>query len=337
MLISSSSPWHRQQQQQPGRGGRGLLVMVECGFDTLMDSDAEIRSLATQLQVSYANCVGLVADAVMERWEERGAEEEEGRRASVLTLVAAETGGEHNAAAAATSACHRDDTERPLARDRHRAEAVRALAFAAGAAGEERCSHVSGNGKGMCVADGSEMGENEEDIAVLISKRSIRPVGLMFTSFKGRVAEAVGRDGGSANWALRTDELSFEQVAAAGGFGGLDSNPRRVIVLSPDAPEALTGAPDRDALYVIGGLCDYKRHKNATLDRAADANGHAAKASSNVAVEARRLPIEEIFGGSVSVNILTVNQAVEALVRADINGGDWAEALEVTLPSRKLR
>lgn len=112
-------------------------------------------------------------------------------------------------------------------------------------------------------------------------------------------------------------------------------------MLSPDAPEALAGAPDRDALYVVGGICDYKRHMNATLDCAASANdshdSSAGPSSSNVIVEARRLPIEETFQGSVSVNILTVNQAVEALVRADINGGDWAEALMATLPLRKLR
>ena len=156
----------------------------------------------------------------------------------------------------------------------------------------------------------------------------------MFTSFQGRVAEATGRDGGSKNWAVRTNELSFGRVAAGIGGGLSNSKPQRVIVLSPDAPEALAGAPDRDALYVVGGLCDYKRHMNATLDCAASAAGTS---SSSVVVEARRLPIEETFQGTVSVNILTVNQAVEALVRADINGGDWAEALTATLPSRKLR
>ena len=94
--------------------------------------------------------------------------------------------------------------------------------------------------------------------------------------------------------------------------------------MSPDAPDAIVDAPCRDDVFVVGGLCDYKRVTNATLDRAEAAG-----------VEARRLPIEEILG-PVSVNILTVNQTVEALCRADLNGGDWRAALEAVLPGRKL-
>jgi len=43
---------------------------------------------------------------------------------------------------------------------------------------------------------------------------------------------------------------------------------QRIIVLSPDAPEALLEAPSIYDVYVVGGLCDYKRIANATLDRA---------------------------------------------------------------------
>jgi Trm5-related predicted tRNA methylase len=96
-------------------------------------------------------------------------------------------------------------------------------------------------------------------------------------------------------------------------------------VLSPDAPECLTGAVRSDTVYVVGGLCDYKRIANATLDRAAAAN-----------VEARRLPLREAFGNNFSVNILTVNQTVDALCRAWHNGGDWADALGKALPKRKM-
>ena len=300
--MRSSSAWERRC---------GLRVLIECGFDKLMESEAEIKSLVTQLQLSYANCLGLVADAVLERWERAAmVQEEEGaevRSASTLLADNAYADQQH-------------DVGRPLAKDRHKAEAERILAFAA-----EDCRD-------------NDRDDHEASALHVSNIRSIKPVSLTFTSFQGRVAEATGRDGGSKNWAVRTNELSFGQVAAGIGGGLSNSKPQRVIVLSPDAPEALAGAPDRDALYVVGGLCDYKRHTNATLDCAASANDSAAgTSSSSVVVEARRLPIEESFQGTVSVNILTVNQAVEALVRADINGGDWAEALTATLPSRKLR
>ena len=327
----SPSAWREHTPHQEGKEGDsignkwacGLRVMIECGFDHLMDSEAEIRSLVTQLQLSYASCLGLVADAVLERWEElEGAEGAEERRA--LTVPAAPA-AEEDGTGDNTCADHEQDVRRPLAKDRHKAEAKRLLAFAS--------------------ADDDNFHENNRDdheASALheSNTRSIKPVSLMFTSFQGRVAEATGRDGGSKNWAVRTSELSFGRVAAGVGGGLSHSKPLRVVMLSPDAPEALAGAPDRDALYVVGGICDYKRHMNATLDCAASANDRhdssAGPSSSNVIVEARRLPIEETFQGSVSVNILTVNQAVEALVRADINGSDWAEALMATLPLRKL-
>ena len=323
--MASSSAWDSAQKGRGGGGGRGggLRVVIECGFDHLMDSEAEIKSLVTQLQLSYANCLGLVADAVLERWEqveeqveekEEGAEAEAGEKSALKSLAAEAEGAGDNACAD-----RQQDMGRPLAKERHKAEAKRALAFAAA---QRPCSESDQDG--------------DEISASPVSRTGIKPVSLMFTSFQGRVAEATGRDEGSKNWAVLMSELSFGQVAA--GIGSSDTEPLRVIVLSPDAPEALAGAPDRDALYVVGGICDYKRHMNASLDCAASANDSSTGTpSSNVVVGARRLPIEETFQGSVSVNILTVNQAVEALVRADINGGDWVEALTATLPLRKLR
>ena len=43
--------------------------------------------------------------------------------------------------------------------------------------------------------------------------------------------------------------------------------------------------PSADDIFVVGGLCDYKRIANATLDRAEAAG-----------VEVMRLPIEETLG-----------------------------------------
>ena len=55
-----------------------------------------------------------------------------------------------------------------------------------------------------------------------------------------------------------------------------------IIMMSPDAEEPLLSV-DPSAIYIIGGLCDYKRVQNATRDQAAAAG-----------VVARRLPIAEL-------------------------------------------
>ena len=151
------------------------------------------------------------------------------------------------------------------------------------------------------------------------------PPRLLFSSLHGRIAAALARDEGSAKWPVTTSAEPFREAAAAQTASGGARPIRRIVVLSPDAPTALTDPPSPEDVYVIGGLCDYKRIANATLDRA-EAFG----------VEARRLPIEETLGTNLNVNILTVNQTCECLFRARLNGGDWGEALSAVLPRRKL-
>ena len=153
------------------------------------------------------------------------------------------------------------------------------------------------------------------------------PPRLLFSSLDGRIAAALARDEGSARWPVTTSAEPFREAAAAQlRLCAKGTRPiRRIVVLSPDAPAALTDPPSPEDVYVIGGLCDYKRIANATLDRA-DAFG----------VDARRLPIEETLGTNLNVNILTVNQTCECLFRARLNGGDWADALRGVLPKRKM-
>ena len=150
------------------------------------------------------------------------------------------------------------------------------------------------------------------------------PPRLLFASLHGRIETALAKDGGSARWPVTTSPQPFADAAKAASNESM--NPiRNIVVMSPDARIALTEAPSPRDVYVIGGLCDYKRITNATLDRA-----EAFK------VTARRLPIEETLGTNLNVNILTVNQTAECLFRARLNHGDWAAALQDVLPKRKL-
>jgi hypothetical protein len=98
----------------------------------------------------------------------------------------------------------------------------------------------------------------------------------------------------------------------------------RVVVLSPDAADVLDEVRE-DCVYVIGGLCDYKRIANVTCRRAEARGARAA-----------RLPISEVFGLGNRIDILTVNQVITAL--HDVaNGCSWADALRRAMPARKLR
>ena len=98
-----------------------------------------------------------------------------------------------------------------------------------------------------------------------------------------------------------------------------------IVVLSPDAEQPLLNI-DPASIYVIGGLCDYKRIANATRGRAADRN-----------ISCRRLPMREALHARLAVEILTVDQVTVALLEAANNGCDWAQALQCAVPARKLR
>lgn len=140
----------------------------------------------------------------------------------------------------------------------------------------------------------------------------------------------IDKAGGAEKWPVPRLEPSFAEalpaVCSPAEDGAARGTPVRIVVMSPDAEEPLREVA-KDAVYVVGGLCDYKRSVQTTL------NG--ARASG---VCARRLPLAETLGASVpSVTILTVDQCVAALHLAHANGGDWGAALRAALPQRKLR
>ena len=273
-------------------GVGGLRIIIDLGMESLMN-DAELKSLVTQVQLSYAAVLRRTVDEIIRRAQPRPSTDPE----------------------------FTNETSSPSADASARCASARLRAAAAAALAVETAGH------------------------------SCAPARLMLSSLDGRAEVALRRDAGSAAWPVRASKEMFEVAARRAVSGedpgaapeGSDSsevsgvdvatrrNPSdavrglRIVVMSPDAECALEGAPVRDAVYVVGGLCDYRRIANATLDRAEAAG-----------VEARRLPIEETFGANFSVNILTVNQTVEALCRAGLNGGDWEDALRGVLPARKM-
>ena len=271
-------------------GAHGLRVVIDLGMQELM-CDAERRSLVTQLQLSYADPLRLAVDAV-----EKASAPDASSRSSSLALERASDG---SGSSASTSS------------QRHRA---------------------------LEKADDA-LGRFERSPATR----------LLFSSLSGVFESVLANDEGSARWSVRRSARRFDEAVAevntkntkntkesADDESSDDAVPttpfRRnsIVVLSPDADATfpLHEPLDTRAIYVVGGLCDYRRVEGATLRRAAAATGD---------VVAKRLPIEDAFGTNASVNILTVNQTVEILSRVARNGGDWRAALLETLPERKLR
>ena len=282
----------REHMQAPwdDDGAHGLRVVIDLGMQELM-CDAERRSLVTQLQLSYADPLRLAVDAV----EKASAPDASSRSSRAL-----ERSHDGSFSSASTSS------------QRHRA---------------------------LEKADDA-LGRFERSPATR----------LLFSSLSGVFESVLANDEGSARWSVRRSARRFDEaIAELPGAGASAENTKEsafprddffavprsfrrnsIVVLSPDADATfpLHEPLDTRAIYVVGGLCDYRRVEGATLRRAAAASGD---------VVAKRLPIEDAFGTNASVNILTVNQTVEILSRVARNGGDWRAALLETLPERKLR
>lgn len=280
----------REHMQAPwdDDGAHGLRVVIDLGMQELM-CDAERRSLVTQLQLSYADPLRLAVDAV----EKASAPDASSRSSRALERSS-------DGSSASTSS------------QRHRA---------------------------LEKADDA-LGRFERSPATR----------LLFSSLSGVFESVLANDEGSARWSVRRSARRFDEAIAEVNAKNTKNTKesafppphdffavpqdvfRRnsIVVLSPDADATfpLHEPLDTRAIYVVGGLCDYRRVEGATLRRAAAATGD---------VVAKRLPIEDAFGTNASVNILTVNQTVEILSRVARNGGDWRAALLETLPERKLR
>ncbi|KAI8474675.1 MAG: hypothetical protein J3K34DRAFT_517988 [Monoraphidium minutum] len=162
------------------------------------------------------------------------------------------------------------------------------------------------------------------EIAMGLNRRSERPLALTLTSFRGALAAFCDHNGAAA-WPIARHEGHVADVFA--------SERSNLVMLSPDAPDALDGPLDSAAVYVIGGIVDKSVVKGLSL-------GWAAAAG----VRAARLPVREYaddlgmaFGGANKTPVLSISDVVVALLEAGRTGGDWAAALGAALPERVRR
>jgi tRNA (guanine9-N1)-methyltransferase len=144
-----------------------------------------------------------------------------------------------------------------------------------------------------------------------LDRRSPTPLPLFFTSFGGRVADALERISGVAQW----------PVGRRAGPYWREFSGASVVVLSADATEVLS-ALEPGAVYVIGGIVDHNRHKGLLASDAA-ARG----------LRCVRLPLDE-HSTLASRKVLTVNHVFHLLLRFH-ETHDWPDAIAHAIPQRK--
>lgn len=171
----------------------------------------------------------------------------------------------------------------------------------------------------LCQQTNKEMRSLTKQLSVCVgvNKLASKPVALTLTSWNAELASC---SQGADNWRVVKHDRPALEV-----FKG-----EQVVVLSPDAPDALTHL-QQDTVYVIGGIVDRTVKKNITL-KFAESSG----------VRVARLPVQEyaqelgLGKGVPKRPVLNVSDVVVALIELNCSG-DWLAALNAAIPHRKRR
>jgi tRNA (guanine9-N1)-methyltransferase len=146
--------------------------------------------------------------------------------------------------------------------------------------------------------------------SIAYNKRAKHPAQLHFTSFRGELRRFAVNTMCADRWKAHLSEKSVVEIFPDA----------KLCMLSPDAKEPLQDVQP-DTYYVIGGLVDRTIQKNSTLIYA-----------QNHKIETKRLPVNEVLGKRV---VLNVNHVIDALLHVNA-GQSWEQALITVIPQRKL-
>ena len=151
--------------------------------------------------------------------------------------------------------------------------------------------------------------------------KTTKPFRLTFTGVSS--GEDFGRElrriiGGFDNWhVIRREGTIADAMKEEGSTLGAS-----IVYLTADSENELSTI-DEGTTYVIGGFIDRNRNKGLTLNKARE-----------LGVAHARLPISEHLKMRGTA-ILTVNQTSDVLT-SFLERGDWGQALEAVVPTRKV-
>jgi tRNA (guanine9-N1)-methyltransferase len=122
--------------------------------------------------------------------------------------------------------------------------------------------------------------------------------------------------GGLQNWLISKHETSPWEIWP-------ECDTRSIVVLSPDAPEALDSF-SKDCIYIVGGIVDKSVRGGQTLRKAQEHNAIV-----------RRLPLKEFApeNKSFALNV----DCVCSIICTHLETNDWKETLRQCLPVRKVK
>jgi tRNA (guanine9-N1)-methyltransferase len=143
-------------------------------------------------------------------------------------------------------------------------------------------------------------------------RRTERPCHVWFASLEDSMRELIFHIDNASSWPIHFRTESVLEL--------FPPDKHRIVYLSPDATEVLDDVV-ADTVYVVGGIVDRNRLKNATVDEA-----------ETLGLKAARLPIFETLQLRMN-NSLNVNHVYEIL-QTQATTHNWRQTFEKCLPKR---
>ncbi|KAH0573229.1 tRNA (guanine9-N1)-methyltransferase [Spironucleus salmonicida] len=155
-------------------------------------------------------------------------------------------------------------------------------------------------------------------ISYSLSLKALKPCKLMIKQYNNDIYTMSAIEGFS-NWDADISQNSLDEE-----IKGLRENGQDVpyIYLSGDAETEISSF-DVSKIYIIGGLVDRNRHKNAALNRA-----------NELGIPSVKINLKQ-FAQLKSSQIIAVNHIFEMMTKLNENG-DLKEAVLEVLPGRKV-
>lgn len=150
------------------------------------------------------------------------------------------------------------------------------------------------------------------------NKRNKHPCLLSATSLGGATMKHLDNVQGCDEWknrAFTCTSQSLEEYYKA--------DLSNIVYLTSDSENTLQDLDDTK-IYVIGGIVDRNRLKQAALGRAR-----------SLGVATARLPLDEHLKEMKATPVLTCNHVFDLLLKYREHDGDWKKALHDVLPQRK--
>lgn len=143
------------------------------------------------------------------------------------------------------------------------------------------------------------------------NKKCSRPFNITLSDLHGETRKGLEKIDAFEDWPFHKETRPYIELFDA----------EELVYLTADSPNTITTF-DSSKVYIVGGIVDRNRYKSLTFDKA-----------QKQGIQTAKLPIGKFLKLS-STKVLTTYHVLSIMMNFNVSG-DWSEAFEKTIPTRK--